>query len=210
MKFLTILPLLLSGLALTNALPAALPSEVSIADDASAAAAAAANPDLAIPLDAAIEPIASFDNSTLSKRASPTSFSYPNNWHFPGGVAASGSSLVVFNSNGNVRFQTHFHASGAATYNYGISCALRDADGRAYALSRTGTIHGTFSPGSRDSDADQTRYNADVQRNWARIVQSNTLHCRTKMNWSIVALLGEVLDIIKTIGPIVGAVISIF
>jgi hypothetical protein len=137
-----------------------------------------------------------------------------NPWTFS--IKATGSHLIVFQSNGYVRFKTHFRATGFWTYKYGIACGLRDKAGRAYSLSRSGTIHGTNSFGSRNHDVDQTRFNAAVKAHWDDIVNGNRrMQCKVRMANSLnpaalLKLLGEVIDILKTWGPVVASVIAIF
>jgi hypothetical protein len=140
----------------------------------------------------------------------PPSLSWDSSYKFDGGVAASGNSHITFSQTGTIRFKTHFHDSGALGYNYAISCALRDSQGHVFSLSRKGKIHGTFDKGSRNSDKDETKTDPRVRANWGSIVQSQKMHCKVKMNWNVAGLLGEVVDLVKKYGPIVGEVIALF
>jgi hypothetical protein len=135
-------------------------------------------------------------------------------WKFK--VKARGRHLINMWSSGSVQFQTWFKATGFWSYDYAIACALRDTGGRVYTLSRKGRIKGTWEPGSRTHSKDETRYNADVQTHWNDIVNGDmNMHCRVTMSNSISwnrlkQLVQDVIDIIKTVGGIVAAVIVIF
>lgn len=97
-------------------------------------------------------------------------------------------------------------------YNYYLSCALRDQAGHVYSLLRSGSVQGLhiFGGGSRDSDIDQMRYNAAVKNNWNLIRVAPTMHCKASVRGDAGALLNELINLVKQIGPIVGAVISLF
>lgn len=73
------------------------------------------------------------------------------------GLAALGGSVTVtVNSDGSVRWQGHAHDSGADGYSFGISALLRPSSGPVIALVHNGHVGGTFTPGSRDHDWDET------------------------------------------------------
>lgn len=124
----------------------------------------------------------------------------------------SGSHSITLWSDGYVNFKTHFHDSGAPDYNYYLSCALRDQAGHVYSLKRSGSVQGLhiFGGGSRDSDKDEMRYNAAIKNNWNSIRAAPTMHYKASVRWDAGALLNELINLVKQIGPIVGAVISLF
>jgi hypothetical protein len=102
---------------------------------------------------------------------------WTHNWDLG---SVTGNHLIKFYQDGRVQFKTHFHAGGLWGYNYALTCALRDSAGHVYTLQRQGTVHGTFSPGSRDHDVDQTTTNANVKTYWANIKASPLMHCKVK------------------------------
>ncbi|KAH6986769.1 hypothetical protein EDB80DRAFT_874797 [Ilyonectria destructans] len=135
-------------------------------------------------------------------------------WKFK--VNARGRHLIKMWSSGEVQFSTYFHAPGFWSYDYAIACALRDSGGRVYTLSRKGRIRGTVEPGSRTHAVDQTRYNTDVKTYWNDIIKGDKrMQCRVTMSnsisWSrLKELVGDVIDILKKVGGVVGAVTAIF
>jgi hypothetical protein len=73
-----------------------------------------------------------------------------------GGLAALGGSIsVTVQPDGSVRWAGH--ASGADGYDFSIAAVLRGASGQAIALAHSGHVGGTFTPGDRDHDWDETR-----------------------------------------------------
>jgi hypothetical protein len=133
---------------------------------------------------------------------------WKQDWSFDNGVPVGGTSEITLWSDGYVDFKTHFHDSGAPDYDYHLSCALRDQAGHVYTLTRSDSVHGWF--GSRDSDMDDMRYNAAIKNNWNLIQSSPKMYCKASAKWDVVALLNDLYNLIKQIGPIVGAIIAIF
>jgi hypothetical protein len=125
-------------------------------------------------------------------------------------VDAKGNSDVTFYQNGNVEFKLHFHEAGALGYDYALSCALRDSGGQACTLTHKGKVHGTFAPGSRNSDFHETKRHPMVQQRWAQIAANAKLHCRVKMDWNVGDLVKEVINVVKVAGPIIGQVVALF
>jgi len=123
-----------------------------------------------------------------------------------------GSHDITMYSSGAVRFHTHFHNGGFFSYDYSLSCALRDAGGRAYTLSRKGHLPGGPEGGSRKKDVDETITNADVQANWNDIISGDLImHCKahSQNSLSLSSILGFLKDILTAIG-VVKSVITLF
>jgi hypothetical protein len=75
-----------------------------------------------------------------------------------GGLAALGGSIAVtINPDGTIRWQGHAHNSGLDGNDFAISALVRAPSGRGVALAHSGHVGGTFTPGSRDHDWDETR-----------------------------------------------------
>jgi len=125
-------------------------------------------------------------------------------------VDAKGYSDVTFHQDGTVDFKVHMRESGALGYDYSISCALRDTGGQVYTLKHKGKVHGTFSPGSRNSDYHESKKHPQVAARWDKIVGAPPLHCRVHMDWDVGSLVDEVVKVVKTAGPIIGTVIALF
>jgi hypothetical protein len=143
------------------------------------------------------------------KKALPPTVHFHDDYHLKK-VDAKGTSDVTFHQDGNVDFKVHFHESGALGYDYAVTCALRDSGGQTYTLTHKGKVHGTFSPGSRNSEYHERKKHAAVQQRWAQITAKSSWHCRTKMDWDVGSLVDEVVKVVKVAGPIVGSIIALF
>jgi hypothetical protein len=73
---------------------------------------------------------------------------------FGTGIAVGGYGRLTVFSDGTTHFQGHLHDSGFPSYDCLAVFTVKDADGRAYVASRSGRVHGTDEPGSRDLDWD--------------------------------------------------------
>jgi hypothetical protein len=157
-------------------------------------------------------------NSTLDAREIEKRGYAWINWYYPYSfhISTEGNSFVQMWSSGAVQFKTHFRATGFWSYDYAISCGLRDAGGRVYTLSRKGRIHGTWEPGSRNSDVDETRIFPDVQAHFIDIWNSDrnlhcTVHMENSISWDRVkSLVSDIINLIKQYGPYVATVIALF
>lgn len=93
---------------------------------------------------------------------------------FPSGVAVGGWSNLTLHRNGAYNFSGHFHVSGAISYNISFVWAIRDRSPRPtiYVFAHNGRLHGTFEPGSRDSDWNKHEVNQALAAGWPIMEQT--------------------------------------
>jgi hypothetical protein len=124
---------------------------------------------------------------------------------FGSGISVGGRGTLVLYSDGTTHFSGHLHDSGFPSYDCLAVFTVKDADGRAYAASQPGRVHGTDESGSRDLDWDAWSTNDDVRKNWPKIRDGGTGAYKVDVtsDWSpqkigedVVAVVGVVLAII--------------
>jgi hypothetical protein len=127
---------------------------------------------------------------------------------FGTGIAVGGHGRLTVFSDGTTHFQGHLHDSGLPSYDCLAVFSVKDTDGRAYSASKSGRVHGTDEPGSRDLDWDDWGNNSDIKNNWAKIKAGATGGYRVDVtsDWSpqkiaedVVAVVGAVLSLIPLI-----------
>jgi len=134
---------------------------------------------------------------------------WTQSWTFNNGVPVGGDSLITIWSTGNAQFKSHFHDSGFPSYDVAVTCVLRDTAGRAYNFARSGRMYGTMESGSRDFNADVTKYNPDIQAHWTDIENGDLLmHCNahagSTINFaSIQQWLKDILGVAQTVAQII-------
>lgn len=140
----------------------------------------------------------------------PEFLNFHQDYVFPDGVALGGWSNVSFHSNGDIDFSGHMHDSGAIDYDFSVVWVFSDADTRAYSLTRSDKVAGTFNiGGSRDSDwppPPSSTNNAAVSRNWRAIVAQMNWNTKASEDWNTDAL-------VKTVSTgltIAGSIIALF
>jgi LGFP repeat len=124
---------------------------------------------------------------------------------FGSGISVGGRGTLVLYSDGTTHFSGHLHDSGFPSYDCLVVFTVKDADGRAYAASQTGRVHGTDESGSRDLDWDVWSTNEDVRKNWPKIRNVGTGGYKVDVtsDWSpqkiaedVAAVVGVVLAVI--------------
>jgi hypothetical protein len=127
---------------------------------------------------------------------------------FGTGIAVGGYGRLTVFSDGTTHFQGHLHDSGFPSYDCLAVFTVKDADGRAYAASRSGRVHGTDEPGSRDLDWDDWGSNDAIRENWSKIRSGWQRGYRVDVtsDWSpqkigewIIGVVGVVLAIIPLV-----------
>ena len=84
---------------------------------------------------------------------------------FERGVAVMGHARLTVFSDGATRFQGRLHARGTASYDCRAVFAVKDIEGRAYAASFNGRVHGD----RRDLAWDEWGMNDAIRRHWPSI-----------------------------------------
>jgi hypothetical protein len=126
---------------------------------------------------------------------------------FGSGIAVGGHGRLDIFSDGTTHFQGHLHDSGFPSYDCLAVFTVRDTDGRAYAASKSGRVHGSDEPGSRDLDWDDWGTNDDIKNNWPKITgATGGYRVDVTSDWSpqkiaedVVAIVGAVLSVIPLI-----------
>jgi hypothetical protein len=122
---------------------------------------------------------------------------------FNGGVPVGGWAELLLFAGGNYRFRGHFHVSGAPSYNVQLAWGVRDARGMLYTFAAHGHLAGTFEPGSRDYDWDNSGFRQEIASGWADLSNRWNYQWNASVNWDVAALVDEVKAIISAVGTIV-------
>lgn len=122
---------------------------------------------------------------------------------FSGGVPVGGWSHLTIYRDGGYHFTGHFHVSGAPSYNVGMVWMVRAANGQTFLFTDTGSLHGTFSSGSRDHDWDKSGNNAEIARNWSALVANNRVHWQAKTNMDLGSIINSVKQLVEAAGTVV-------
>lgn len=130
---------------------------------------------------------------------------YTRDHHFDHGVPANGSTKLVLNSDGSMQFSGHMHDSGAIGFDFVVGYSLLDADKQGYVATQKGSIHGTFTFGSRDYNWNENSVNGTVKTNWRAICATPEMNINAHIAGDIGAFVGELFGF----GAIVG-VVAIF
>jgi hypothetical protein len=127
---------------------------------------------------------------------------------FGAGIAVGGYGRLTVFSDGTTHFQGHLHASGFPSYDCLAVFTVKDADGRAYAASHTGRVHGTDEPGSRDFDWDEWGTNDDLRRNWPRISSGGVGGWKVDVtsDWSFQKIQKIVEDVVAAAGVVLAII----
>jgi hypothetical protein len=85
-------------------------------------------------------------------------------------IAVDGWTSLTLYPNGAYNFSGHLHASGEFGYNVGVVWVATTRDGNpAFTFSERGRVHGTFEPGSRDFDFNQSGVNPAIAAAWPEL-----------------------------------------
>jgi LGFP repeat-containing protein len=126
----------------------------------------------------------------------------------PSGIALGGNAALQLFSDGTVHFSGHLHDSGFVGYNYDAVLTIKDAQGRAYTASQSGSTSGSIDSSAetgRDSDWDLWGSSVDVSTHWADIRSGGVGGGQISESTALSAkqILDIVLDIIGAIGLLV-------
>ena len=123
-------------------------------------------------------------------------------------VAVEGWTSLALYPNGAYNFSGHLHASGEFGYNVGAAWVATTRDGNpAFNFSARGRVHGTFEPGSRDFDFNQSGVNPAIAAAWPELSRGWRWSQRATADGSPVDL-GDLISVAKGalgIGSIVAA-----
>jgi hypothetical protein len=128
---------------------------------------------------------------------------------FDGGVPVGGFSSLTLRSDGSYTFSGHFHVSGAPSYNVQQAWAIADGDGHVYTFKKNGHVAGTFEPGSRDFDWNDSGTNPALAAGFASLANRYRWQWNASANWDVAALVDSVIAAVKAAGFVVNVITAI-
>jgi hypothetical protein len=123
--------------------------------------------------------------------AGDTQMTWAHVYNFTG-INFLGVTYSTMFPNGTVNFYSYFSNGDGNCYPWGVACALRDNDNRAYTLERMGNLGGAGCPGVPDFQIDdQTAFKARVRDNWASIASGeHVMNCTAGVSGNLDDLKG--------------------
>jgi hypothetical protein len=128
---------------------------------------------------------------------------------FPSGVPVGGYASLTLGSDGTYQFSGHFHDSGAPSYNDHLVWAVRASDGTLFTFSHTGHMAGTFEPGSRNDDWNNTGHNPDIAAHWPALQAGWSWEWRANVNWDVAGDIDRIIKALEIAGKVVMAIIAV-
>ncbi len=128
---------------------------------------------------------------------------------FDNGVPVGYYAQLTLYSNGNYTFFTHFHVSGATSYDESFVWDIIGSTGTLFTFSHHGHVAGTFEPGSRDDDQLSGGNNPDIAAGWNDLAAHYHWEWRAKANMDIGALWNDVkaaVEAVQTVAKVVAVV----
>lgn len=131
-----------------------------------------------------------------------------NSITFNNGVPVGGSASVKMWPDGNFQFAGHLHDSGAPSYNDTVLFAVTGRNGYVLAFSHRGHMAGTFEPGSRDDDWNNSGHNQYIATHWNEFVgagwtaRANTSFDVAALWGSIKSAIGYIKDVVVVVGTL--------
>jgi len=149
------------------------------------------------------------DNAQAGGRLVRDHIVIPARINFDNGVPVGGWANLTIYPNGNYNFSGHFHDSGATSYNVGLVMAVRNpATNTVFTFSDTGHVAGTFEPGSRDHDFNQSGNNPAIQSAWNDLMEYGYgWGWNSRASWDLMGMLNQIktyIGYVQTVVQVVG------
>jgi hypothetical protein len=133
---------------------------------------------------------------------------------FQGNIACGGSASLILNQDGTCTFNGGFHDSGFVPYGVVFALVVNATSGKAFSFTKSATVYGTVdiladATKSRDFAWSDSTKNADVAAAWADLVAGSNFHWKAEVNVSLADVLDDVVSMVKTVAPLVKAVIAV-
>ncbi len=128
---------------------------------------------------------------------------------FSSGTPVGGWAHATLYPDGRTVFTGHFHDSGAISFNDTVSFAIISSKGTVFTISHSGTLHGTFDPGSRDDDWTEGSTHGELAAAWRDLSDGYTWHGSAGVNWTIQQTVDNAIAALKTVGPVIVAVVAL-
>jgi uncharacterized protein with LGFP repeats len=130
---------------------------------------------------------------------------------FGSGISVGGNGTLVLYSDGTVHFSGHLHDSGFPSYDCLAVFTVKDTEGRAYAASQPGRVHGSDEPGDRNLDWDNWGTNDDVRKNWPMIHNGGTGAYKVDVtsDWSAQKIEEDVLSLFSAVVGVISLILAL-
>ena len=127
----------------------------------------------------------------------------------------TGSNTVTISSNGNAHWVSNIHDNTVIPFNWQVGWVLVNADGTLISLRQSGSVGPNlsgipiFGGPTNDNNIDTTVNNAVIRDNWRAWVAWNNGKAAASNNLDWTDLLNDIIQAVKTVYPIVTAVIAV-
>ncbi len=133
------------------------------------------------------------------------------NWNtgpitFSGGVPVGGWANLTLFSGGFAKFSGHFHVSGAPSYDVALVWGVKSGSGAIYLFRHQGRVHGTFEPGSRDDDWDQSKTDQTLARDWPNLWAHWEHRWTAHTNVNVAALVSSIQTGLQVVGTVIAVI----
>jgi hypothetical protein len=142
----------------------------------------------------------------LSDQALPDPFHRRADINFSDSTAVGGWADIRLSADGTGVFSGHLHDSGALDYTGTVTCIVAIRSTRnAYVYEHKGSMHGTFTPGSRDDDWSEAVNGSAIAAAWTDLAAGSDCSFRTDINTAVDGW----IETVKKYYPYVAAVVAV-
>jgi len=125
------------------------------------------------------------------------------------GQSLSGFAHLTLRQDGSYNFSGYYHDSGAAQYNINTAWVIKDSQNSVYTFEHTGTVYGTFEPGSRDDRWRDENRDDRLQKNWANLAAGYRSEFSAHSKIDSVNLVLNIIAAFGAVASVVGIVLGV-